>query len=201
MTNEPSSDEYEVARFRRGDPAGFDALVRKHGGWATRFAVRMLGQFDAAEDAVQEAFVRVYKALGGFRGQASFRTYLYRVVLNCCRDARGRLARDEAALEKLAVEVTDEVPCVEEPSGPLARRELRARIDGFVASLPRAQRETLVLRIHEGLSYREIAEVLGVSVNAVKGNLAAARAGLARTSLAREVPTGHSLPAEKESES
>lgn len=200
MTNEPASDEYEVARFQRGDPAGFDALVLKHGGWATRFAVRMLGQFDAAEDAVQEAFVRVYKALAGFRGQASFRTYLYRVVLNCCRDARSRLARDEAALEGLAADVAEASP-VEEPSGPLARRELRARIDRFMAALPRAQRETLVLRVHEGLSYREIADVLGVSVNAVKGNLAAARAGLARTSLAREIAAERTSPAEKESES
>lgn len=187
--SQPEDDRW-IAHFREGDSAAFDCLVRKHAGWATRFAVRLLGSVEAGEDAVQESFVRVYRSLDRFRGESTFRTYLYRVLLNCCRDMGARARREESVMAELherrsarrhgsALESTH-------PGHDLSRREFLDSVDRHIDSLPPAQRETLVLRVHENMSYREIGDLLGVSVNAVKGNLAAARARLATTVLGRE---------------
>ncbi len=176
-----TEDDRFIAGFLAGDSSAFDRLVRKHAAWATRFAVRLLRDRDAAEDVVQESFLRVYRSLANYRGTAAFRTYLYRVVLNAARDSASRSIRDEGFLESMRERARASEPTrFEEPGADVEGDELGGRVAALVARLPRAQRETLTLRVHEGLAYRDIAEVLGVSVNAVKGNLAAARSRLAQ---------------------
>lgn len=182
-------DELWLAQARAGDRAAADRLAREHAPGAVRFARRLLGDADLADDAVQEAFLRVLRSLSRFRGRSTFRTYLYQVVLNCCRDlASGARRRDEvhsAMDNESRVRAEGGV----DPAAEAGRAEQREGVASTVARLPRAQRETLVLRVYEALSYREIAEVLGVSVHAVKWNLAAARARMA-TWLGHHRPIG-----------
>jgi len=181
-----TEDRSAIERHRAGDSSAFEALVRRHIEWAARFAARMAG-VDAAEDIVQDAFVRVHRSLGDFEGRASFRTYLYRVVVNAARDhlAGERRRRERSgSLESVDSQRSPRaaVPHASRRDDPLAvleRRELEDCLLASVDALPPAQRETLLLRVHEELSYREIAEILSVTVHAVKWNLAAARERLA----------------------
>ncbi len=160
--------------------------MRRHIDWAARFAARV-GGADAAEDIVQDAFVRVHRALGEFEGRSSFRTYLYRIVLNVARDHVARERRRREHLESLASEEAaadrpgggSGAGRPEDPRVVLERGELAEKVEASIEALPRAQRETLMLRVHEGLSYGEIAELMSVTVHAVKWNLAAARDRLA----------------------
>jgi RNA polymerase sigma-70 factor (ECF subfamily) len=181
-------DDRLVARARLGDAEAFDGLVRLHAAWAHRFALRLLGDRHLAEDATQEAFLRVYRSIGSFRGQSGFRTYLYRVVLNCCRDHASGKRRRAETLRTLAESAGPPDRCLGDPVESLRAREFHQRVRSLVDRLPPAQRETLILRAYEGLRYDEIAGVLGVSVHAVKGNLAEARSKVASRIGDRGVP-------------
>jgi len=177
---DPVPDESSlVDRLRAGDTAALDALIRIHAGWAQRFAVRLLGDADAAEDVVQEAFVRIFRAASAYRGTSAFRTYLYRVLLNRCRDHAAARKRRETMMERIAEAVATDEPRSENPAAQAGAREFEVRLRGMVEGLPPAQRETLVLRAWEGLPYEEIARVLDVTVHAVKANLAEARSKVA----------------------
>ena len=134
------SDDHLIARFREGDAGAFAELVRR---WDRRvyvLAYRVTGDAEDAGDVRQMAFMRAYGALGSFNGQAAFSTWLYRVVLNLCRD---RLRSQRARTRHVGA-----VSALREGAGPEAsssavaceRRELTRRVADAVASLPRAER-------------------------------------------------------------
>ena len=161
------NDEQLVEAFRQGDPEGFRVLVRRYQEAMYRFAYRMAGNPMDADDLTQEIFLRVYRHLGKFRGEASFRTWLYRV-------ARSRIAnfRRRAALDRLLLKKTPaRGPEAEPGEDPLVRKEETARLREMIASLPDRQRLTLVLKFYQGLKYRQIAEVMECSVGTAKANL------------------------------
>ncbi len=163
-----ADDRLLVGAARRGDLEAFDVLVRRHQAPVYRLALRMLGSEADAEDAAQEAFVQAWRSLERFRGDSAFATWMYRIVTNRCLNA--------LAARRPVEGLTDRYP---EPAGDPAevaerRARLRAVADG-VLTLPPEQRAALVLREFQGLSYEEVAQVLGVSLAAVKGRIHRAR--------------------------
>lgn len=159
-----------------GDNAALDRLVLEHLPHALRFAVRLTGDLNLAEDLVQESLLRVSRAWPQFRAEATFRTWLFRIVINAFRDGLKR-RRDEA----LPDELNDERGI--DPQSAAMAGELGELVARLVSALPPRQREVLVLSAYEQLSAREVAEVAGISEANVYATLHAARSRL-RTQLA-----------------
>jgi RNA polymerase sigma-70 factor, ECF subfamily len=151
-----------------------DQLVREHLPVALRFATRLTGNADAAEEVVQEALVRVVRAWSGFRGEASFRTWFFGILIRVFRD---RLARAGAE-----VSLDDSLSLVDSvqprPEAAALAGELAERIAEEVSRLPPRQREVLVLSVYENLSPAEVAEAVGINVSNVYATLSLARGRL-----------------------
>lgn len=166
------ADAYLVGAARDGDLDAFEALVRRHQGSAYRLALRMTGSAPDAEDAAQDAFVDAWRSLHRYRGAASFRVWLARIVTNRCLDLIAARRPTQTLPEVL-----------EAPGGDASdRAQDRARLSALTRAillLPPDARAALVLRELQGLSYAEVAEVLGVSLAAVKGRIHRARLELA----------------------
>lgn len=171
------SDTVLARRGAMGDRAAFAELVHRHGNALYRCAVRMLdGEHHAAEDAIQESLTNAWLHLGSFRGDSSVRTWLFRLVTNECLDARRNRrprAVDDLVLTTLAADPAGQ------PDAVLAAGDLSAALDAALDELPWRQRASWLLREIEGLSYEEIAEVLGTSVTVVRGQLHRGRSSLA----------------------
>ena len=172
-----------VKRFRAGDADAFELLVQKHRRAILNLIFRFTGSAHEAEDLAQEVFLRVYRALPGFKFQARFTTWVYRITFNLCMRERSRRARRETRSLDLEKEGGGkELDFLPDPGPPvhdnLERVELRKAVQDAVAALPAEQRAAVILhRFHE-LSYEEIARVLDLSVPAVKSRLHRARGAL-----------------------
>lgn len=177
-SREPGRDDPDaevVERARRGETDAFDELVRRYSDRLVNYIRAMLWQRADAEDVAQEAFLRAYRGIRSFRGQSSFRTWLYRIATNAARThaarRKGRLEDpagsfgDEDAPGRLAVS-TDDVE---------AGVVLRDRIDRALAQLTEDQRQAVVLRDVEGFEYREIAEMLAIPMGTVESRIFRAR--------------------------
>jgi len=180
------ADDADVARAREGDHSAFRSLVERHERRAYGLALRVLRHEEAARDAVQEAFLRVYSALRRFEGRSAFGTWLHRVVLNVCLDAkrRDRSSRELAWEDETTTDVVDTelgLPVAAatsdgaEPERALTRSELRRHLAEAIEALPEAARSTLLLREVDGLSYAEIAQALGIPKGTVMSRLHYAR--------------------------
>ncbi|UCE86064.1 MAG: sigma-70 family RNA polymerase sigma factor [Deltaproteobacteria bacterium] len=189
------SDREAIARAREGDHAGFRVLVERYQARAYRVAVRVLRNDEQARDAVQEAFLKVYTSLRRFEGRSSFYTWLYRLVVNVCLDMRRRDRSDQHVEwdEGRSLETTDGAEAgyasaaAWDPAGPVGefeRSELRSALAAAIATLPHGQREALILREVDGLSYAEIAEALGISKGTVMSRLHYARRKVQRELIA-----------------
>ncbi len=167
------SDVLLVERAAGGDVRAFEVLVRRYQLPIIRLCVGMLGDRHAAEDAAQDVFFSVWRSLGRFRGDAQFSTWLFRVATNqCLRDIRRRPAH--------TARVPEDLPATEgSPQGELEAAEGYAAVSAAVGRLSAEQRAALLLREVEGLTYDQIAEVLGVSMTAVKSRIYRARTELA----------------------
>ncbi len=154
------------------DPVLVNRLVLEHVPQALRFATRLTGRTDVAEEVVQEALYRAARSLHTFRGESQFRTWLFRIVIHAFRD---RLKASATAHRHQ--ELTEDVPdCVTpDPTAAVLAEELRAAVAQRVSALPRRQREVLVLVAYEGMSVRQTAELLGISQSCVHVNLYHAR--------------------------
>lgn len=159
----PAGDESLLEGCRRGEVDAFERLYALHGARMKSIARNLLGHESDAEDAVQEAFLKIYRGAGSFRGTAAVSTWIYRILVNTCYDAlRGRKRRSEDAL-------TLETPngARETASSPAAAtapgdHPLRIAIEQGVARLKPRQRDVFLLSAVEGFSHREISEVLDI---------------------------------------
>ena len=161
-------DSILVRAAQNGDVDAFEELVRRYQTSVYRVALRMLGSRADAQDAVQETFVRAWRALPRFRHDSAISTWLYRIVT--------RRALDKIASRR-STETLDEVE-VEAGPDPAQAAEDQERLRAVrraIAKLAPDQRAALVLREFEGLSYQEIAQVLGASVPAIKTRIHRAR--------------------------
>jgi RNA polymerase sigma-70 factor (ECF subfamily) len=152
-----------VARVLEGDVDAFTAIVNRHYGDCSRFAVRMLGNRHDAEDALQETFLSAYGALGRYREQQTFRAWLYRILVNRCRSvARQRRRRENRFVEDGA---GHEVAAPQSSDGDAGLRDaLQSALDALEPTL----REAFLLKYGECLEYREMSAVTGVGISALK---------------------------------
>jgi RNA polymerase sigma-70 factor (ECF subfamily) len=184
------SDEQLLARFAAGRRDALDELFGRYRLLAYRVAYRLLGNEADALDAVQEGFVKVLTHLDGFEGRSSFKTWLLRVVSNAALDlGRQRGRREVLSLER--VRDGDQSPARpfsgDDPTKRLERADLRHLLNQALATLPEAQRHTFVLHADGELNYREVAEVLGISIGTVMSRIFYARQRL-RAYLAMRIP-------------
>jgi RNA polymerase sigma-70 factor, ECF subfamily len=156
-----------LARARDGDAAAVDALVRKHLGDVYAITFRLLGDRDLAQDAAQDALVGALNGLHRFRGASSFRTWLIRIAVNAARSAgRRQTRRREVSLEAVAGSPAAGVDAATLAAG----KDEAARAALMLTRLPEKQRMAVSLRIHQGLSYKEISEALDCTEGAARVN-------------------------------
>ncbi len=164
---DPVPDEALVRRARDGEEGALSALVNRHTDAVYRVALAIAGDRDLAEDIAQDAFLKAFRGLEGFRGDASFRTWLLTIVANAARGALRRHGRRrESDLESAP-------PLASQAKGPDQMAELSdesARAREALGRLPEKQRLSVQLRVDEGLSFREIAEVIGSTEGAARVN-------------------------------
>lgn len=172
------SDEQLLRRCARGNRDALEELFSRYRALAYRVAYRLLGNEADALDAVQEGFVKVLTHLESFQGRSSFKTWLLRVVSNAALDlGRQRGRREALSLESPEVSEQEQAqPLVaHDPTLGLERADLRQLLDQALATLPEAQRRTFVLHADAELSYREVAEVMEISIGTVMSRLYYAR--------------------------
>ncbi len=175
----PPADGELVARARTGDRDAFRLLVERYQSRAYAIAYAVVGDREDALEIVQEAFLKAFRTLGGFRGDSSFYTWLYRIVMNLAIDLR---RRERPAPLEAPDRMSD--PRGSDPAEQAHRSELRAAITAAIRALPPEQQAVIVLREIDGLSYAEIAEVEQVPIGTVMSRLFYARRKL-QAALAR----------------
>lgn len=189
------SDRELVARCRAGDEAAFDALVLRHRERAFNIAYPLLLNCEDATEVAQDAFVKVYRTIGEFRGDCEFTTWLYQIVVNLARNKRRWWMRRgrkmtvsmDCPVETPDGEMTAQVAAATDPpDAEVARAEFVRTLEDRIANLPTRYREVLLLRNVEDMSYQKIAVVLDCSVGTVKSRIARAREAL-RQAMAGEL--------------
>jgi RNA polymerase sigma-70 factor (ECF subfamily) len=162
------SDATLVAQAQQGDEAAFEQLVLRHQRYAFNVAYRVLDDYGEAEDVTQEAFVRVWRGLSDFRGQAKFTTWLYRIVHNLCLNRLPKLRRDLQQIEPLEEVLVH--PALFLPD-LFETREQVAFLHHQLDRLPEKYRLVLTLRYLQNLSYTEIADVLALPIGTIKTHI------------------------------
>ncbi|TDJ16714.1 MAG: sigma-70 family RNA polymerase sigma factor, partial [Deltaproteobacteria bacterium] len=182
----PADDEI-VRRAQAGDHDAFRMLVERYQGRAYGLALRVLRDEEQAKDAVQDAFLKVYRSLDRFEGRAGFYTWLYRIVMNQCLDRKRRDKsdrevewNDESAAGVLNASESAASPAGrdadrEAPDVAIERSEIRQAVARAIDALPEDARRTIQLREIDGLSYKEIAEAMGIPKGTVMSRLHYAR--------------------------
>jgi RNA polymerase sigma-70 factor (ECF subfamily) len=149
-----------------GESGAFDVIVERHRRSVYQLCYRFVGNHEDASDLSQDVFLRAYRGLRSFRGQASLATWLYRIGVNVCLNRVGAKTPPREAIEDdRFIDMRSE-----SQSDRMLRDERAVRVRRAIAELPRKQRATLILRMYHEMSHQEIADVLGSSVGAVKAN-------------------------------
>lgn len=180
------SDRLLVQRAQAGEMRAFELLVLKHQRRVERLIGRMLRDSGLVEDVAQETFIRAYKALGQFRGESAFYTWLYRIAVNTARKQLAELRRDPvqsmSSLESDEDETfagerspTLQLADAETPEAVLASKEIAQAVNAAMEALPVELSQAITLREIEGLSYDEIAAALGCPVGTVRSRIFRAR--------------------------
>ncbi|MCX6382725.1 MAG: sigma-70 family RNA polymerase sigma factor [Armatimonadetes bacterium] len=174
------TDERElIRRCQLGDREAFGVLFDRYERPVYRYAYHILGDPDEADDIKQDTFVKAYRTLPGFRGECSLLTWLLKIAGNLCRDKiKSRARRSEVGLvPEIEATLFDNGSYGADPAIEVERREMTTTVHRVLSGLPQPQRELIVLRDLQGLSYQEIAQVLNCSVASVKLRLFRARRG------------------------
>lgn len=179
------TDQMLVERTVAGDQKAYELLVLKYQRRIQRLIGRMVRDVDLVEDIAQETFIRAYRALAQFRGEAQFYTWLYRIAVNTAKKALGDLKRDplvsESALRGSGSEedetssVENELTSSETPETVLAAKEIAAAVNSAMEALPDELRQAITLREIEGLSYEEISEAMDCPIGTVRSRIFRAR--------------------------
>lgn len=179
------SEQQWVDAARQGDAEAFDHLVELHQDRIFNLCYWQLGNHDDAADAAQDAFVRAFRSLRKFRGESTFATWLHRIAVNVCFDARhkkrkGPLAYTDLGNEESTFEPDPGAPLHENPEQRSLRRERQLAVRQALAALPEHYRIALVLFEIEGYSYDTISHILKTPTGTVKSRINRARAALAK---------------------
>ncbi len=169
MSLSPNADAQLMLTFQRGDESAFAALFERYCTRVLNTAYHFLGDKDAAQDVAQDVFVKIYTSPKAYRPDAPFSTWLYRVIANACFDELRKCKRSSIIVpEETAESVPDPAPS---PEAQAESNELAREVRAALASLPENQRIAVVLQRYEGLSYRQIADVLNMRLPAVESLL------------------------------
>ncbi len=182
MTAQPAqdSDHALVKRVQKGDKRAFDLLVLKYQHKIISIISRYIKDSAEVYDVSQEAFIKAYRAIGNFRGDSAFYTWIYRIAINTAKNhlvSRGRrppstdVDMDDAEFYSGGDQLKD----LATPEGQLMRDELKAVVDKAIRELPEDLRTAVTLREMEGLSYEEIADVMECPVGTVRSRIFRAR--------------------------
>ena len=169
-----TTDEELVARSRGGDLDSFNQLVVRWERPIYALAYRVIGREEEARDVTQETFLRAFRALGGFKGQAKFSSGLYRITLNLCRDWIRRERRTPVTQPPEGVDLVElagEAAPTESVEELVSRKELGRAVAKVMSTLPEEQRTAIVLKEYHGLTFQEIADLLDCPLSTVKTRL------------------------------
>lgn len=179
MTTERESDQLLVERAQAGDRGAFDLLVMKYRRRLMRLLKRVVRDPFETEDVVQETFIKAYRALPYFRGDAAFYTWLYRIAVNTARNYMAGLAYrvsvTAARFREQAHTLDEQLSDNDTPESVLASKQIALTVSAAVDALPQELRITIVLRELEGLSYEDIAELMECPVGTVRSRIFRAR--------------------------
>src|SRR5215510_3373166 len=168
------TDEELVARSVGGDADSFNVLIRRWERPIYALAYRTIGREEDARDVCQETFLRAFRALPAFRGQAKFSSWLYRIALNLCRDWMRRERRVPIVQAPENVDLV-ELAAAAEPSESIedlvSRKDLTRAVERVMARLPEEQRTAIILKEYQGLTFQEIADLVGCPLSTVKTRL------------------------------
>lgn len=184
------SDENLLGAHQRGDTTAFEEIVRRYGDRLLGYLRRMSRDHQQAEDYFQETFRRVHEKAGTFEGRSSFKSWLYRIASNVALDGIRKVNREPQMTSlttnreddsQAPLEVSRAVVSLErdDPYEAAVRTEQVGQVQRAIEELPERQRATLVLAYYQGLSYREVSEVLGCSLGTVKTQMYRALRALA----------------------
>ncbi len=168
------TDEELVAKSVAGDADSFNQLILRWERPIYALAYRVIGRDEDARDVVQETFLRAFRALPGFKGQAKFSSWLYRIALNLCRDWIRRQKRTPVVAAPEGVDVIElaaEQGPVESIEDLVARSQLSETVALAMQKLPEEQRTAIVLKEYHGLTFQEIADLQGCPLSTVKTRL------------------------------
>lgn len=170
-------DERELIRKAGdGDAYAFEQLMTAHESKMYAVALRMCGNREDAQDCLQEAMLRVYRAMSGFKGQSSFSTWVYRITMNSCLDElRRRKSRAGTSLDALLENGFSPCDDGDTPEQNSLRSEQRRVLERAIAALPEDMRSAIVLRDIQGCSYDEIAQALDANVGTIKSRISRGR--------------------------
>ncbi len=169
-----STDEELVARSQLGDADSFNQLVLRWERPIYALAYRVIGRDEDARDVCQETFLRAFRALPGFRGQAKFSSWLYRIALNLCRDWMRRQRRTPVSQMPEGVdpgEFAAENGPSESVEALVARRQLTSAVEAAMETLPEEQRTAIILKEYHGMTFQEIADLQACPLSTVKTRL------------------------------
>ena len=178
------NEDFLIKKAKKGDSAAFSALMEQHFAMIYNLALRMSGNPDDASDLTQEVMIKLFKNIGAFEGKSKFSTWVYRVAANTCLDELRKIKRKktvslDAEYEtedgSVGYEAEDTAPT---PDVSAERSELKTIVAKAVSRLGEEYRTAVILRDINGLSYTEIAEVIGCSVGTVKSRISRGRANL-----------------------
>lgn len=178
--DKPGADLAIVRRVQNGDSAAFNLLVRKYQHKVANLVARYVYDAGEIEDIAQEVFVKAYRAIGGFRGDSAFYTWLYRIAINTAKNHLVAQSRrpPNTDVEAQDAELTEAGYNLREtgtPEASLLSRELAQRVAAAIRGLPDELRTAITLRELEGLSYEEIATVMECPIGTVRSRIFRAR--------------------------
>lgn len=185
MTTEREIDQLLVERVQRGDKKAFELLVSKYQRKLLRLVSRLVRDQAEAEDVVQEAFIKAYRALANFRGDSAFYTWLYRIGVNTAKNylvTQGRRAPTSTDADIDEAETfmdADGLRDINTPESLLATKQIAETVNAAMFSLPEELRNAITLREIEGLSYDEIAELMLCPIGTVRSRIFRAREAIA----------------------
>ena len=177
-----NTDDNLVARAQRGEKAAFELLVRKYQHKVVNLVSRYVSDADA-QDVAQEAFIKAYRALKGFKGNSAFYTWLYRIAINTAKNhlvARSRrpASQDIDVADAELYGHTEQMSDVETPEASALTEELKRAVITAIAALPAELKTAITLRELEGMSYEEIAESMECPIGTVRSRIFRARAAI-----------------------
>ena len=165
-----------IQRAAVGDASAFNELLGAHEKQMYVVCYRMCGNYNDAQDCLQEAMLRVFRALPGFKSQSSFSTWLYRITMNACLDElRRRKTRPNASLDGLLEVGWSPKSESEAPDDQVIRSERAKALHAAIAELPEEMRSAIVLRDIRGFAYEEIADMLNVNIGTIKSRISRGR--------------------------